>query len=181
MQKEADSVSIPINRLGFRILNLNGSMVAEETIMICIDTSQWTSSCLNRYSYELQFKCIQSYCRAKLESSNPTYAVAIATMGTLHREWVNDTSDLDKVLRHLELNVIVDGKFNFIGALTSSMMKLRFYIPSERKRMLFFIGGPTNLDVVKAKAYGETLKRRGVALDVVNFCLLEKKDAGYTC
>ncbi|GKD09188.1 26S proteasome non-ATPase regulatory subunit 4 [Tanacetum coccineum] len=43
----------------------------------------------------------------------------------------------------------------------------------KHKRLLFFVGGPSKIPPYSAKASGYTAKQMGVAVDVVNFFLLE--------
>ncbi|GJS76097.1 26S proteasome non-ATPase regulatory subunit 4 [Tanacetum coccineum] len=44
----------------------------------------------------------------------------------------------------------------------------------KHKRLLFFVGGPIVLSDHSAKRAGQILNQLGVAVNVVNFCLLEK-------
>ncbi|XP_071734359.1 26S proteasome non-ATPase regulatory subunit 4 homolog [Rutidosis leptorrhynchoides] len=147
-------------------------MVTEEYVMICIDTSYDMES-LNPCRYQFQLECARSYCQAKLKSNNQKSAIGIMTMGACAGANVlNPTSDLDKVMHHLELPWFLGGCLDIIRSIHISLMVLRRYdAPSKRKRILLFTGGgPVGIrDIKVAELMGKILKDDNVAVDVVDF------------
>ncbi|XP_071699337.1 26S proteasome non-ATPase regulatory subunit 4 homolog [Rutidosis leptorrhynchoides] len=146
-------------------------MVAEETLMICIDNSMYMRV-YDPYRYGLQLDCIRLYCRLKLES-NPKNTIGILTMGTFDDDnLVCPTSDIDTLLYHLSFNFGLGGALNFCGGVSSSMVYFPWRDPSRRKRILLFTGGghvDLDVDIEKMKDLGKSVKESSVAVDVINF------------
>ncbi|XP_071738370.1 26S proteasome non-ATPase regulatory subunit 4 homolog [Rutidosis leptorrhynchoides] len=138
-----------------------------EAVVICIDTSCYMLF-LEPYRHQLQLDCIQSYCRAKIES-NPKNSIGVVTMSTFEiKNNLVCTSDLDKILRNVKYQLQLGGSLDFKHAIRDAW----YYLPVDdesKMRALFFIGGAINMNIKEAKAAGEWLKERGVAVDVVNF------------
>ncbi|XP_071704004.1 uncharacterized protein [Rutidosis leptorrhynchoides] len=113
-------------------------MAVEENIMICIDNSQSMMSLDTRYMYTLQLNCVRSYCRAKLKS-NPKNAIGILPMGIMKSGYeLQPTSDLNRILYHLESFRQHDGELLFSLAFHFSKRILELTYPEHPKRMLFF-------------------------------------------
>ncbi|XP_071703992.1 26S proteasome non-ATPase regulatory subunit 4 homolog [Rutidosis leptorrhynchoides] len=115
-------------------------MVAEETIMICIDNSQRMKS--DDLSYELQLNCARSYSRAKLKS-NPKILTLTTGSDYFANKELSPTSDLDKILDYLKRLQYsgLGGNLCFIKGILLFNVSLKSVEPSKLKRMLFFAGG----------------------------------------
>ncbi|XP_071703991.1 26S proteasome non-ATPase regulatory subunit 4 homolog [Rutidosis leptorrhynchoides] len=145
----------------------------EETILICIDNSQWMKS--HVLSYALQLNCARSYCRAKLKS-NPKNAIGILTLtldiDNLADKWLRPTSDVDKILSYLKTLQYSGLQGDLCFAKGILLIQNHLTLKSIKlKRMLFFARGPADLcqEIESAEWYGKRLKENGVAVDVVTF------------
>nr|GFD48897.1 hypothetical protein [Tanacetum cinerariifolium] len=68
-----------------------------------------------------------------------------------------------------------DGKLDLCRGICMSLsiMEEHKWRVFKHKRLLFFVGGPSKIPPYSAKSAGDTAKQMGVAVDVVNFFLLE--------
>ncbi|XP_071695616.1 uncharacterized protein [Rutidosis leptorrhynchoides] len=152
----------------------SGLKEENEITFICVDNSEWMLRPGSRYN--LQVNCVRSYCRAKLKS-NLRNAIGIQAMGNSEKtSMLEPTSDFDEIWTHLRcLRALGGGQLDFIARLNSVSDKLDRY-PNNPKRIVFFIGGPSNFEDGEAKWYGNELKDQGIAVDVFNFFLDEGFD-----
>ncbi|GJS76096.1 26S proteasome non-ATPase regulatory subunit 4 [Tanacetum coccineum] len=128
-------------------------------------------------AYYNQLEAIDLYCHAKLES-NPKNAIGLYTMGGvgIYFSYLEPTSDVDKIMAHLHKGIIYGGDLDLTRgvSMSLSLINQRQWRVFKHKRLLFFVGGPSKFPCYSAKAGGDTAKQMGVAVDVVNFSLLEK-------
>ncbi|GKC65901.1 26S proteasome non-ATPase regulatory subunit 4 [Tanacetum coccineum] len=145
----------------------------EEVTLIVVDNSWYMRSAASLGAYRNQLEVIDLYCHAKLES-NPKNAIGLYTMGGvgIYFSYLEPTSDVDKIMAHLH-KIMYGGDLDLIRGVSMSLTTMNLH-KFKHKRLLFFVGGPSNFPPYSAKVDGNTAKKMGIAVDVVNFCLLEK-------
>ncbi|GKB32335.1 26S proteasome non-ATPase regulatory subunit 4 [Tanacetum coccineum] len=133
--------------------------------MVCVDNS------VSSIKFASQVDAIQLYCHAKLKS-NPKTAVGVVAMA-IHclqqfGRALDTTSDLDEIMDCVKA-IARGGELDFVGGITFAELYLTHYHPHiDQNRMLIFTGGSIDMDFDLAKACGKNLKKRGIAVDLVN-------------
>ncbi|GKE54988.1 26S proteasome non-ATPase regulatory subunit 4, partial [Tanacetum coccineum] len=124
----------------------NDDQEKEEVTLIVVDNSWFMWSAASLGAYYNQLEAIELYCHAKLET-------CIKVLNSF--SCIMYGGDLD-LCRGVSMSLSIINQHTF-----------------KHKRLLFFVGGPSKIPPYSAKASGYTAKQMGVAVDVVNFFLLE--------
>nr|XP_043637767.1 uncharacterized protein LOC122608737 [Erigeron canadensis] len=126
----------------------------------------------NPEQFEAQCHVIQTYCQAKL-AAHPKTVVALCTMSTERsREYLTPpTRSLEKIIVYLERLRPDCGMLDLLSAAQSGRIPIANWIRGRKKklRMLFLVGGLTNVSYAWVKFLGEQYIRMGIAVDIVSF------------
>nr|XP_043620669.1 26S proteasome non-ATPase regulatory subunit 4 homolog [Erigeron canadensis] len=146
-----------------------------EVTVILIDNSERVL--MHSEIYEAQQEAIKFYCKTKFKC-NPENNVGLMPMAKHHALMVSPTRDLSKILRFLDIDVCYMGEVEAIRGIHGACSILSKSPLHMKKRILMFVGGPINMHIGDEDEYGNYLKHQGVALDVVNFFLV---DIAFAC
>ncbi|KAH0691933.1 hypothetical protein KY289_019291 [Solanum tuberosum] len=144
--------------------------MVEESVMICIDNSEWMrNGDYSRNRFDAQYSAFTSICGFK-HLANPESTVGALTMaGKGVRVLITPTSDFGEMLSCIN-GLNIGGEMNLAAGLQVAQLALKHrQNKKQHQRIILFAGSPVKEDKRVLEMIGRRLNKHRVALDVINF------------
>jgi len=142
-----------------------------ESIMICLDNSEWMRN--GDYSpsrFEAQNETVNYLSSAKTQGNPETNIGFLSMAGKRIDVHMTPTRNLGAIMTSLQKEVKIGGKSNFVGGLKTAQLVLKNRQNKNQKpRIIMFVGSPVDDDTKELVKLAKTFKKNSIAVDIINF------------